>query len=194
MSHYEILSISENASLSQIKAAHRRKALIYHPDKQAPQRSINDGKVLADRPSSDDAEISSQTPTKYRNDGEKDNALKFEEVQLAWECLRDPEKRQMYDDSLMRKRERETAIVNKATCINLSEMECEFCDVELEEEDYNLGDSTEVKSKAQNIYSYSCRCGDRIEILEEELNEMSQEDPVILDCSSCSLIIQVVRS
>mmetsp|Transcript_24016 Transcript_24016/g.36601 ORF Transcript_24016/g.36601 Transcript_24016/m.36601 type:complete len:196 (-) Transcript_24016:6-593(-) len=192
MTHYEILSISENASLSEIKAAHRRKALLYHPDRQLPQRFTDHDGIIVDVPAGGDKRISSQILAKCRNGGDKESVLKFEEVQLAWECLRDPEKKQMYDDSLKRRRERETAIVHKAACVNLSDMECELCDVELEEEDHNLGNSGKAKSETQNIYSYSCRCGDRIEILEEELNELNQEDPIILDCSSCSLVIQII--
>lgn len=61
--YYEILGLSKNATDAEIKAAYRKKALEFHPD----------------RNKSADAE------------------QKFKEVNEAYEVLRDPQKRQAYD-------------------------------------------------------------------------------------------------
>ncbi len=61
---YEILGVSNTATLAEIKTAHRRLAHKYHPDK---------------------------------NPGVADAKAKFKEMQEAYDILKDPEKRQRYD-------------------------------------------------------------------------------------------------
>lgn len=62
--HYERLGISPSATPDLIKAAYRKKAAQYHPDKN-------------------------QSP---------DAAMRFREVQEAYEVLSDPERRKAFDD------------------------------------------------------------------------------------------------
>ena len=163
--YYEILEVSESSSLSEIKAAHRIKALKYHPDKQ--KQSLNQ----------DVEEIEKA----------------FRKIQLAWECLRDEQKRQEYDDSLRRERERDNIALNNAKRVKLSEMECEICEIEDEDgESIQSQDLEQVES--QKLYSYTCRCGDLFEILEEELDDndnMSKNG--IWECNSCGLSIFIVK-
>jgi hypothetical protein len=68
---YDLLEISEDATQKDIKDAYRRLSSRYHPDKQH-------GK------SQDEAE---------------ENAKRFVDVKTAYECLNDPEKRVIYDES-----------------------------------------------------------------------------------------------
>ncbi|KAL4424806.1 hypothetical protein ABPG77_000846 [Micractinium sp. CCAP 211/92] len=58
--YYEILGVDKNASDAEIKKAHRKLALKYHPDKGGDEE-------------------------------------KFKEINEAFDCLRDPEKRRVYD-------------------------------------------------------------------------------------------------
>ncbi|MBT8332532.1 MAG: DnaJ domain-containing protein, partial [Deltaproteobacteria bacterium] len=62
--YYEILSVSRNASNTELKAAYRKLALQYHPD---------------------------------RNPNDKKAEDKFKEAAEAYEVLRDPQKRSLYD-------------------------------------------------------------------------------------------------
>jgi molecular chaperone DnaJ len=62
--YYEVLGIDRGADEATIKAAYRKKAMQYHPD---------------------------------RNPGDKDAEEKFKEATEAYEVLKDPQKRQVYD-------------------------------------------------------------------------------------------------
>lgn len=80
-SYYRILDVDQQASLDQIRAAHRRLARILHPDKQAG-----------------------------RNAGERELAeRRMREVNEAWTVLSDPGTRADYDEALRRAEFRTTA-------------------------------------------------------------------------------------
>ena len=62
--YYEILSVSRDASVEEIKKAYRQMALRYHPD---------------------------------RNPGNEEAENNFKEASEAYDVLRDPQKRRLYD-------------------------------------------------------------------------------------------------
>lgn len=131
----------------------------------------------------------------------------FRKIQLAWECLRDQEKRSEYDDSLKRTRAKVHGAASNSKVVKISEMNWELCDVEDDDElnEVEIGSGDDEHGgykKEQRLYSFACRCGDTFEILEEELQQQQADgeqngtDPDQLqlwDCRSCGLSIQVVN-
>jgi DnaJ-class molecular chaperone len=167
--HYEILGVNEKATYDEIKNAHRKLALKLHPDK----RLISNKDVI--------------------NNNNNVTEQAFLKIQAAWKCLGDESKRNNYDDSLKRIRERTSGAIIKAQIVQLSEMSCELCEVE-DEDFYGKNDDNGFNRKTkQNVYMYDCRCGDKFEILEEEIESDEVCDENIFECQSCSLSIKIVK-
>jgi len=161
---YEILGVSETASLAEIKSSHRALARVLHPDKSSTIPS----------------------PRFTIDTGERSSLVMFREIQMAWECLRDPSKRISYDESLRRKREKRSGRFDEAQLVKLSEMAREICDVEIIQDDKQ----DEPILQQQNLYTYVCRCGDKFEILDEDLLTTNGKAGV-WECQSCTLAIKV---
>jgi curved DNA-binding protein CbpA len=129
--------------------------------------------------------------TSYSNFSEDEAESAFQKIQLAWECLRDQDKRLEYDDALKRMREKNNSMLSKAKSVKLSEMNCELCNVEDEDDDQNQDqDEDGDNHNPQKLYSHECRCGDIFEILEEEL----QGESSLWECQSCCLTINIVMN
>mmetsp|Transcript_28025 Transcript_28025/g.61491 ORF Transcript_28025/g.61491 Transcript_28025/m.61491 type:complete len:134 (-) Transcript_28025:140-541(-) len=100
--------------------------------------------------------------------------------------------------------------VDKAVIVQLSEMECEICEVEVDDCSTSDGDdlvdggssgrtsnhSTDDQNKGgsgdcqqQRVYIHTCRCGDDFEILEDELTGSGKDN--VFECRSCCLLIRV---
>ena len=78
--------------------------------------------------------------------------------------------------------------------VNLSDMECELCEVEVDPEE-NCGEIT----IEETVYLYPCRCGDCFEILESDLQQnqnavdFSNNNRMnVFECQSCSLSISIL--
>lgn len=181
--HYQILNIDEKAEYTEIKNAYRKLCLMHHPDKR--QQRINNSK---------------------HEEEEEESDIIFTRIQAAWDCLGDEKKRMEYDESLNRMRDKNVNDIHKAQIVKLCEMKCEVCDVEGSSSDCDYDDCENdydgnkdclvpnISSK-QNVYSFTCRCGDCFEILEEELDLSTNShslDCNIFECESCSLSIKIV--
>jgi curved DNA-binding protein CbpA len=100
-------------------------------------------------------------PDKRRDPGAGDEA--FQQLQLAWSVLGDARKRAQYDKELAKQEE---AVFN-ATQVDLDDLEFD---------------------PASNAFVYPCRCGDRIAVSEEDLDQACE----LFECLSCSLRIHVL--
>ena len=65
-------------------------------------------------------------------------------------------------------------------------------EVEVEEEGEEDGSGNVTSTTTTNCYTHECRCGDVVEILEEELLLKSNVDCIVKECSSCNLTVVVV--
>jgi len=231
--HYQILGVDEHANLPTIKAAHRSLALKYHPDKQRPNPASSSSS-LPPPPSSSSSSSSDAVTTSSNNQSASKSAsvairnndprgtaativgeITYLKVQAAWECLRDQDTRRLYDDSLGRVRERRDGSIGKAKVVPLSEMTCEYYDVEVEDDDDDDDDDddgggdtiveggTDGQAGRQKVYTIACRCGDLFEVLDEDVQSLirrvenncdegeSSEWDGMCECQSCSLTILV---
>mmetsp|Transcript_18587 Transcript_18587/g.26158 ORF Transcript_18587/g.26158 Transcript_18587/m.26158 type:complete len:179 (+) Transcript_18587:49-585(+) len=167
--HYDVLGVKPSASTLEIKSKHRLLVLQYHPDKK-----------------------------KQPTDGDRKDkeSTEFHRLTEAWECLRDPERRNLYDDSLNKELERDNRILDKAIHIKLSQMKMEICDVDdddldrcqIEVSSHQVGN---MQYSQEVLYTYNCRCGDYFEILQRDLYCGLSSD--LWECKSCSLTMLIDR-
>jgi hypothetical protein len=125
-------------------------------------------------------------PDKQRDDYV--NADEFFRIQRAWECLRDPDRREEYNQSLDRVRDKDREQRHLSSLIYVSQMHREICQVETEG----------VTTVSQSIlFSYPCRCGDEFQVLKEDLiafdHSPQTKHATVISCPSCSLTIQVIH-
>ncbi|KAG0050447.1 Diphthamide biosynthesis protein 4 [Gryganskiella cystojenkinii] len=138
--YYGILSVSQDASLTEIKQQYQKLLLIHHPDKQQQNQSQQSGPAVMTL------------------------LIPLQDIKEAWECLREPSRREFYDSSLKAVRLRANGQVND--------------DIDLDDMDYDEESCT---------YTSPCRCSGEYAISEDEL-ELGIDTVV---CSTCSLIVRI---
>jgi hypothetical protein len=162
---------------------------------ETPDEIINDDKRDTVRNhASTLSEVNVATLPREDDKLSKDDATIFHQLQVAYHCLRDPDKRRQYDETIRRTEERVEWIWKGASTVKLSDMECDWCCVVDEEN----GD-TDEDTALQKVFFYPCRCGDTFQVLLEELLESVHEPKNVTDaytnrvwqCESCSLTIRV---
>ena len=133
---------------------------------------------------------------------DKTSKYTFRQIHTAWETLRDPTKRAAYDDDLALKSEKKASKLDKAVPVKLSEMEeILFQEDEGEcndgAEEYHDHDDADFDNENYLVaFCYQCRCGDEIQVLQEELLGKGEQtnqpgDTNVFECPSCCLCIRV---
>lgn len=102
---------------------------------------------------------------KYHPDKEPQHAAMFIQLNEAWNVLRDPDKRRVYDVEMMQKRFSENRIVHETVSLD---------------RDFSFDDET-------NAYCRDCRCGALFMVSKEDINDKD----CYLECDECSLVIAV---
>ncbi|KAM9963844.1 hypothetical protein ACTFIW_007100 [Dictyostelium discoideum] len=148
--YYEILKVSIDADIEEIKKSYRKLALLYHPDKLNKEENIE--------------ENINNFSNCLVNNNNNSNTKDFNDIQIAWETLKDDLLRKQYDSLLLEKKRQKYSVSDE---IDLDDMEF------IEE---------------NSEYVYPCRCGDHYIITEDQLSEGSD----VVCCSGCSLSIKVI--
>jgi curved DNA-binding protein CbpA len=167
--HYEVLQVPPVADVATIKAAYKKAALLHHPDKrrrapqpsQAPLASTNDDKDV----------------TANNNDDDDDDS-QFQRIQVAWECLRHVEQRQVYDEELWLLSKQQSS--RQASSIPLERSDCR------EEYLESVGDYTLI---------YTCRCGQDVDTAEvdadsddDDGDDVLSADKDLVTCPGCCFV------
>jgi DnaJ-class molecular chaperone len=145
--HYEILQVAPQSDPKDIKESYHKSALLHHPDKKRRQRVTDDG----------------------------DDSNSFKLIQVAWECLRDTERRQAYDQELWIQEKHFFSYMSSAIKLERSDCREEFVS--------NLGDYTLL---------YTCRCGQEIDTAEVIVDAQDESESTsnadLITCIGCSLV------
>lgn len=135
--YYEILNVSTDATEDVIRAAYQRLALANHPDKQLHQNGCGSSGVVAD------------TRT-------------FIRITEAWNTLRDPELRRIYDAERFQGRIDDVPTVHQVL------------------------DAADVRRTVDGTgYSYTCRCGAECTVDRHTAADDSWRYNTCDECSHC---------
>jgi len=235
LNYYDLLNVSPAASYEEIKVSYRNLVLQYHPDKKKQQQQLeeeaeerpqqysslndldddeNDNETMVNETTNEINSVSSPSSQQQQTKEEEEELeilqQKFNSIQLAWETLRNTKNRQKYDDDLHSQQYQQLHKMKYDAKIQLSQMNCELCHVVGSDED-DIDEQEEEKNdteQLQKVYTYSCRCGDEFEIVEEDIITMNGQPPsndngpkmrkgeggnneCLFQCQSCSLSLLV---
>ena len=110
-------------------------------------------------------------PDKVSSNGSQDS---FRRLQSAWECLRQAETRQAYDEQLFLKEQKLESKRQAAMTLSLSELE--------------VGHDDESD---EHVYIYTCRCGEELQIWQDEMPALNES--FLTECSGCSFSYSVMN-
>lgn len=156
ISYYKILQVPSTASAVAVKEAYHAAARKHHPDKRQ-HRSF-------DSCSSSDDEAA---------------AAAFLRIQKAWECLRDPETRKLYDEAL-----RIQKVAKNSTRRNAVPIQPHECR-EVELPGPGGGEFVVVE------LIYQCRCGNDLHTSQLPAVQEDDESGNLVQCLGCSLVYDI---
>jgi curved DNA-binding protein CbpA len=110
-------------------------------------------------------------PDKVSSNGSQDS---FRRLQSAWECLRQAETRQAYDEQLFLNEQKVESKRQAAMTLSLSKLE--------------VGHDDESD---EHVYIYTCRCGEELQIWQDEMPPLNES--FLTECSGCSFSYSVMN-
>ncbi|XP_055850612.1 DPH4 homolog [Episyrphus balteatus] len=156
MNFYEILECKENATLEELKHKYKQLILQHHPDK------MND--------------LSDSLPSSSSN--VNDDTCLFQRINTAWNTLKDPAKRKLYDAEL---------------CQNRFQLHNNIFD-RLQLKDLDIESCIDDDGIERTIRSYRCRCGGQYICDDEtEVCTNNESEELLIECTECSLVIVLGR-
>jgi curved DNA-binding protein CbpA len=192
-SFYELLQVAPDAPFDSIRRNFHAAALALHPDRQ---------KLAQHSQSVSKKQIVNITDSYVVDSKDCPLPEQFHQIQLAWETLRDPVSREIYDEQLRIA----TDLAKAQAPVAINE------EIALEEMD--VAELEGVSGQRATVYSHPCRCGDCYSVDREELLSAThntftpdlrpgQNDDtalsrtsrglhsIVVQCGSCSLYIRI---
>jgi curved DNA-binding protein CbpA len=166
---YEILQVSPQASLEDIKSSFYRLARQHHPDKQIQQNQQQ--------------YLTSVSNSSSKIDTSKTTNCHFPDIQRAWELLRDPNQRKVYDQELLQQRLQYDSRHHGAISLDFKDLE------------------SAIDEETQEVFFvYDCRCGEEIHIDNDRIQGSSRKNDttnntnknvLLVDCPGCCFVYKV---
>jgi curved DNA-binding protein CbpA len=147
--HYQVLNLNPKATYEEIKVAFHKLARQSHPDKNLAAASTTTTTITS--------------------------SLDYPRIQIAWECLRDADRRSTYDEQLHCQESRSST--HRAITIDL-------------EKDMQQAVDDEMGDVA---YVYDCRCGDELQVFEDDWTSRCKTTGLIMECPGCCFVYRIVR-
>lgn len=156
LNHYETLGVPETADATTIKEAFRLLVLKHHPDKQ---------------------------PSSSSNSRTTDNHVLVNQIQNAYQVLRDSAQRKEYDEYLRLDRSRKHSRFESSILVERSD-----CTMEIDNTDGSA------------MLVYPCRCGTLLDTSplpdDDDDEQVGQEESLdkedgLLECPGCSLVYDI---
>ncbi|XP_062125319.1 DPH4 homolog [Drosophila sulfurigaster albostrigata] len=185
---YKLLNVPTTATFEELKRNYKQLILQCHPDKIQQQKQ------------SEESEVVTVTVNANENDPnrESDNS-NFNAINKAWNTLKDPIKRKLYDAELLQTKFQ--THINIYATITLSDMQRVQVMDDEEEERAETNKSDKETATLSFAYAYNCRCGGQYVLDDESAQQQHQvregesehlkASEMIVECSECSLMIIV---
>lgn len=175
---YEILNAQQNASFNELKANYKQLILQCHPDKlhDTETKATNAEIVPATVIVAVDPHAAAAAATNIDSN--------FVEINKAWNTLKDPIQRKLYDAELLSTRFQTHSNIFER--LKLADLNVEYIAASAAAVD----DESDAAGRTK-LYTYDCRCGGQYVVDESVDNEIidGSNDEVIVECSECSLVI-----
>jgi curved DNA-binding protein CbpA len=167
---YEILQVSPQASLEDIKSSFHRLARQYHPDKQQQQQHQHHMRSTITTSSSHDT-----CATLNRH---------FPDIQRAWEILRDADQRKLYDQELLQQQLQYDSRHHGAISLDFQDLESAI-DEETQEivyvYDCRCGEEIHIDHDMMQ----------RSSTINNSTNNLNRDTVLMVDCPGCCFVYKV---